>query len=73
MDFLQIFEMDNKTYDRLKYFVLVIAPALIALTGVLLMSFDVDRTELILTVMAAVNTFLGTVLGISGIQYKQTH
>ena len=73
MDFLQIFEMDNKTYDRLKYFVLVIAPALIALTGVLLMSFDVDRTELILTVMAAVNTFLGTVLGISGIQYKKTH
>ena len=38
--------------------------------GVLLMPFDVDRTELILTVMAAVNTFFGTVLGISNYQYK---
>ena len=73
MTFLEVFEMDSKSYDRLKYVVQIILPAVIALTGVLLMSFEVDKAELILTVMAAVNTFLGTVLGISGIQYKQTH
>lgn len=48
----------------------IILPAVIALTGVLLMSFEVDKTELILTIMAAIHTFLGTVLGISNYQYK---
>ena len=70
MTFLEVFEMDNKSYDRLKYIVQIILPAVIALTGVLLMSFEVDKTELILTIMAAIHTFLGTVLGISNYQYK---
>ena len=70
MTFLEVFEMDSKSYDRLKYVVQIILPAVIALTGVLLMSFGVDKTELILTIMAAIHTFLGTVLGISNYQYK---
>ena len=70
MAFLDVFSMDNKTYDRLKYVVQIILPAVIALTGVLLMSFEVDETELILTIMAAIHTFLGTVLGISTYQHK---
>ena len=70
MTFLDIFEMNSKTYDRLKYVVQIILPAVIALTGVLLMSFEVDKAELILTIMAAIHTFLGTVLGISNYQYK---
>ena len=70
MTFLEVFEMDNKTYDRLKYVVQIILPAVIALTGFLLMSFEVDKAELILTIMAAIHTFLGTVLGISNYQYK---
>ena len=70
MSFLEVFEMDSKSYDRLKYVVQIILPAVIALTGVLLMSFEVDKAELILTIMAAIHTFLGTVLGISNYQYK---
>lgn len=70
MTFLEVFEMDSKSYDRLKYVVQIILPAVIALTGVLLMSFEVDKAELILTIMAAIHTFLGTVLGISNYQYK---
>ena len=70
MTFLEVFEMDSKSYDRLKYVVQIILPALIALTGVLLMSFEVDKAELILTIMAAIHTFLGTVLGISNYQYR---
>ena len=70
MTFLEVFEMNTKTYDRLKYVVQIILPAVIALTGVLLMSFEVDKAELILTIMAAIHTFLGTVLGISNYQYK---
>ena len=70
MTFLEVFEMDSKSYDRLKYVVQIILPAVIALTGVLLMSFETDKAELILTIMAAIHTFLGTVLGISNYQYK---
>ena len=70
MTFLEVFEMDSKSYDRLKYVVQIILPAVIALTGVLLMSFEVDKAELVLTIMAAIHTFLGTVLGISNYQYK---
>ena len=70
MTFLEVFEMDSKSYDRLKYVVQTILPAVIALTGVLLMSFEVNKAELILTIMAAIHTFLGTVLGISNYQYK---
>ena len=70
MTFLEVFEMDSKSYDRLKYVVQIILPAVIALTGVLLMSFEVNKAELVLTIMAAIHTFLGTVLGISNHQYK---
>ena len=70
MTFLEVFEMDSKSYDRLKYVVQIILPAVIALTGVLLMSFEANKAELILTIMAAIHTFLGTVLGISNYQYK---
>ena len=70
MTFLEVFEMDSKSYDRLKYVVQIILPAVIALTGVLLMSFEVNKAELVLTIMAAIHTFLGTVLGISNYQYK---
>ena len=70
MNFKELFELDDRTYDRLKYIVQIILPAVIALTGVLLMSFEVDKAELILTIMAAIHTFLGTVLGISNYQYK---
>ena len=58
MTFLEVFEMDSKSYDRLKYVVQIILPAVIALTGVLLMSFDVDKTELILTIMGTMMSFI---------------
>lgn len=61
----------NRTYDILKWIVLVFLPALTTLVGVLGASLGWANTEVILTIMVAVTTFLGTLLGVSNIQYKK--
>lgn len=63
--------MSNKVYDVLKWITLVFLPALTTLTGVILNCFNVDCTDIVLTIMTAVTTFMGTVLGISNINYNK--
>lgn len=62
--------MSNKLYDILKWITLVLLPALTTLVGVILNCFDVGCTDIVLTIMTAITTFMGTVLGISNINYK---
>lgn len=64
--------MPNKVYDVLKWITLVFMPALITLVGVILNCFDIQYTDIVLTIMTAVETFMGSVLGISNINYKNT-
>lgn len=63
--------MKNKTYDTLKWIAIVFLPALITFLGIVLNSFNVQSTDIILTIMTAFATFLGTILGISNINYKK--
>ena len=63
--------MSNKVYDVLKYIALVFLPALTTFTGVVLNCFDVQYTDIILTIMVAFDTFLGSALGISNLNYKK--
>lgn len=63
--------MSNKVYDTLKWISLVFLPALISFTGVVLNVLKIENTEVILTIAVAFNTFLGTILGISNINYKK--
>ena len=63
--------MSNKVYDVLKWITLVFLPALTTLTGVILNTFNVSCADIVLTIMTAVTTFMGTVLGISNINYKK--
>lgn len=63
--------MSNKTYDILKYIALVFLPALTTFVGVVLQSFDVGCTDVVLTIMTAFDVFLGTVLQISNHNYKK--
>lgn len=63
--------MSNKVYDVLKWITLVFLPALTTLTGAILTTFNVDCTDIVLTIMTAVTTFMGTVLGISNINYNK--
>jgi hypothetical protein len=63
--------MSNKVYDVLKWITLVFMPALITLTGVILNCFNVENTEVILTIMTAIETFMGSLLGVSNINYQK--
>lgn len=62
--------MSNKIFDFLKWFCLIGLPALITLFGVIGQTVHIPYTQEILTIAIAVNTCLGTMLGISNIQYK---
>ena len=63
--------MSNKVYDILKWITLVFLPALTTLVGVILNTFNIECTDIVLTIMTAVTTFMGAVLGISNINYKK--
>lgn len=63
--------MNNKLYDILKWIALVFMPALITLYGVIGNTLNLPNTDVVLTIIIACNTFLGSILGLSNIQYNQ--
>ena len=63
--------MSNKTYDILKWITLVFLPALTTFVGVILNCFNIEYTDIVLTIMIVFDTFLGSLLGISNINYKK--
>lgn len=63
--------LNNKVYDVLKWITLIFLPALITLVGVILNCFNVECTDIVLTIMTAFNAFLGTILGVSNYNYKK--
>ena len=62
-------KFSNKTYDILKWIAQIFLPALITLYGVIASTLDLPYTEQIVTIAIGVDTFLGTILGISSRQY----
>lgn len=62
--------LPSKAYDILKWVVLVFLPALTTLVGVVGQVLNLANMEIVLTIMVAVTTFLGTLLGVSNAQYK---
>jgi len=63
--------LDNKTYDILKWVCTVCLPALTTLYGVVGNVLSIPYTQEVLTISAAVIACMGTMLGISSIQYKK--
>lgn len=63
--------MSNKMYDILKWITLIFLPALITFAGVVMNTLNFQYANIVLTIATAFNTFLGTLLGISNIQYKK--
>ena len=63
--------LNNKVYDVLKWITLVLLPALTTLVGVILNCFNVGCTDIVLTIMTPITTFMGAILGISNINYKK--
>ena len=63
--------MSNKVYDILKYLTLIVFPALITFSGVVMNSLNYVYTDIVLTISKAFVTCLGTCLGISNYNYKK--
>lgn len=63
--------MSNKTYDILKWIALVFLPAFTTFYGVVANAVGIPYTEIVLTILAAFDTFLGSLLGVSNYQYKK--
>lgn len=63
--------MSNKVYDILKYIAFVFYPAVVALVGTILTALNYANTEVVLIIMAGVETFLGAILGYSNVQYNK--
>lgn len=63
--------MSNKTYDKVKWAVLIFLPALTTLVGVIGQTLGWANTDTIITIMTAVTAFLGTITGASNIKYNK--
>lgn len=63
-------KMKDRTYNFLKWMLLVLEPALITLISSLGMVLKWE-TGLIITIIGFVSTFVGSVTGISSIKYKK--
>ena len=64
--------MSNKTYDILKWIVITVLPALLTLFGVIGATLDFSFTDTVITIGTAIITFLGTILGISSVNYNKS-
>ena len=62
--------MSNKVYDILKWVALVVLPALGTLYFALAGIWNFPYGEQVVGTITAIDTFLGAILGISNIQYK---
>lgn len=63
--------MSNKTFDILKWVCMIVMPAVITLYTTLSTLWGWPYADLVVGSMAAVNTFVGAVLGISAINYTK--
>lgn len=63
--------MSNELYDKLKTIALIILPAAGTLYAALAGIWGLGYAEQVVGTIAAVDTFLGAVLGISSAQYRK--
>lgn len=63
--------MNNKTYDRLKYIALYVLPALATLILTVGSIWGLPYSEAIAGTVTAIDTFIGALIGISAKNYKE--
>lgn len=62
-------KFNSQTYDIIKWVVQVVMPALIVAIGTIGSAVAWEHTELTMTILGAITTFLGASLGISSAQF----
>ncbi len=63
--------VSNKTYNILKWVVIIAVPAVMTAIGTIGEAVEFEQIGLYLTIIGALNTCLGTMLGISNKNYKK--
>lgn len=63
--------LPQKVYEWLRWIIAIVIPAAIVLFGVIGNVLDIPNTDVILTIAGAVEVFLGTIFGISKINYDR--
>lgn len=66
--------ISNKLYDILKWVCMIAIPALVTFLGVLLpaVGVEAETVRIVVTIISALGTFIGTLIGISTAQYAAT-
>ena len=62
-------KLNSQAYDIIKWIVQVVMPALIVAIGTIGGAVQWEHTELSMTVLGAITTFMGASLGLSSAQY----
>lgn len=68
----RVFHMQGHTYDVLKWFALILFPALITLYGVVAATWSLPYTTQILTTLNGLEVCLGSILGVSHASYNKS-
>lgn len=63
--------MSNKVYDILKYVALIGLPAFAVLVGTIGQATGFESTDLVVTIITAVDVFLGSLLQVSTSSYNK--
>lgn len=63
-------KLSNSLYDKLKWVAQILIPAVITLYGTIAMALGLPYTDVVVTILGAVDAFLGTILGISTSNYN---
>lgn len=64
-------KLSNKTYDTLKWIAQIFLPALITLYGTVALALGAPYIDVVVTILGAIDAFLGTILGISTSKYNE--
>lgn len=64
--------LNNKTYDVLKYLAITVVPAFATLVGTIGVALGYQEvTGIIVTIITAVGTFIGALVGLSSVNYNK--
>lgn len=64
--------LNNKTYDVLKYLAITVVPAFATLVGTVGVALGYqDVTGIVVTIITAVGTFIGALVGLSSVNYNK--
>lgn len=64
-------KLNGKVYEILKWIAVVFLPALTTLYGVIGATLNIPHTQEVLTIAVAVDTFIGSIIGISTLNYRK--